>query len=174
MNYDKRIIGDFLEINGENIQYRENNKRNPISKIIYKYNRRKLKKAVTKLKKSNIILNRFNIIELFSYIYNNFPPDGKYDIIYRSKINMNNPDEVEGILKFDNYTVIINTCDENNISINIHITDEEGNIKNYTLNSESISTSNISAEINSILNIINKKLLDIMCNYILNVINLYD
>ena len=75
------IIGDIFEISNDIESKRLSwNMKNPIYKIRYSYLRRRLNKLIRKFTdKKYIILDKFNIRELFSYILTYY--DGKFNCI---------------------------------------------------------------------------------------------
>lgn len=93
---NERIIGSCLEINSDIIRMKfEEDKKFPklFIKLRENFYRRKLIKTVKKLEKANIPLTKNNLLELFSYIYSNFPPNGSYQdikqILHVEKENLN-------------------------------------------------------------------------------------
>lgn len=171
MYYEERIIGDFFEINADNLKYKIDNKKNPFSIIIYKINQYKLKSRVKKLRNLNIVLNKNNIIEFVSYICNNYPPAGSYKNIKKSKIGMKDT-EVEFVISFDNITAIINTIFEN-ISIIIKVTNEDNSTTRYNLELPELEANSSARDIREVINKVNNKLVEIMCDYIEENLNKY-
>ena len=100
-----RIIGDYFEINSD-IVAKEFNSKLPkfISKRIAKKQRLKLLDSLTKFRESNYIMNWINIVELFTYIYNNFDVDHKYKGV--TKVEMYN-NTLEALVEFDGYYALI-------------------------------------------------------------------
>lgn len=179
-----RLIGDFLEINADIIYQRQISKLPKLfSNMKAKYYHKKLIKRVNRLKKSNYILTRDNLSELFSYIYNNFPPYGSYKSILTSKINNEDATQVEGVILFGStelksytniysYKAVISIDNEINkmdVMVNLQKGDDYENLffEIDKLYSENNKTSEI-------LEILNKQLLDDLTDYILSVISLYN
>ena len=100
-----RIIGDYMEINSD-IVVREFNSKLPkfISKWISRNQRKKLLSSIEKFRNSNYILTWFNLVELFTYIFNNFEPDHSYGIITKVEI-INN--KMEALVEYDDYHALV-------------------------------------------------------------------
>lgn len=156
----ERIIGNCLEINSDIIRMKfEDDNKYPkfFIKIRENFYRYKLIKSVKKLEKANVPLNRNNLIELFAYIYSNFPPYGSYQnikqVMHVDKEDMNiwkaiirYPDNIVYSIDIDNeestFTVVYIINDENNnsrITNTIYLTElitDKENLKEpiYNLN----------------------------------------
>lgn len=170
-NYD-RIIGDFIEVNAAivNDQYYSKYPKF-IAKIIAKQQRKKLLKAVKKLRNSNLILNSNNLYEFFIILYNNFPPEGKFGDIVRVLYNQEQ-NSIEGALIFDNYTVLISMVHSDTGLFDIKA--------KKTMNGDSIGIDLTTKELTSknkdyedIYKTINHQILYNICDYIEYTINLY-
>lgn len=100
-----RLIGDCFEINGD-IIYQELNGKGPLffRKARSKYYRNRLIKSVKRLKDSKAPLLKSQLSEFFTYIFNNYPLDGKYRSVRLAKVNEGFG--IEAIVSFE----------ENNIS----------------------------------------------------------
>ena len=168
-----RIIGDFLEINADIVQKRFKSKLPSfLANIDEKYYRNKLIKRAKKMKNSNMILSIYNIYELFVYTYNNFPPDGKYKSIWRSKIMVSdNNVEAEAVIKFDNITSII-SIDKNEETLDVNILEE--NNQYYTRCNKLLKHSKKGSKIDILLMRINKELLNIITDYIIETLEAYN
>ena len=92
---NERIIGSCLEINSDIIRMKFEDTKTPKLFIFIKENfyRHKLIKSVKKLEKANVPLNKENLLELFAYIFSNFPPYGNYrsikQVMHVDKEDMN-------------------------------------------------------------------------------------
>ena len=164
-----RIIGSFLEINGD-IILQENESKLPkfIKKIRSRYYRNKVIKSIKKLRNSNHILSKDNIEEFFSYTFNSFPPYGKYKSVVTSKIDNNT---TEGILEFDNYKVII-TIEKDEENFEIHINEiNEDRYDTYNLYLDKLYSESKSSR--EILYTINNRLLNDICDFINTIVMLY-
>lgn len=173
MNNDYRIIGDFLEINAQMVNQRETSKIPRFLSILrYKFYKRKLLKSLNKLRKSNHILNMNNLSELFSYTFNNFPPYGDFGHISASKINNSEATELEAIVKSDSYRAVI-TIDKKYDNFEISIYNKKSDISTERI---SISLDKLYTDIESIseiIDLINKNLLEDICDYIYESISHY-
>ena len=95
MENTDRIIGSCLEINSDIIRMKFEDVKYPkwIISIKETYYRHKLIKSVKKLEKANVPLNKENLLELFAYIFSNFPPYGTYknikQVMHVDKEDMN-------------------------------------------------------------------------------------
>lgn len=88
---DTRLIGNFIEINADILSEQINSKHPKfIASIIANRNRKKLLKLANKLSKKDIILDRNNLAEFFTYIHNHY--EGKYGIIRNIIISGNEYD----------------------------------------------------------------------------------
>ena len=166
-----RIIGDFLEINADIIS-KEFKSKLPkfISKIHYNKYKKRLIKSATNLKNSNMILTKENLEELFSYCYNNYPPNGSYRSINKVMYNQDTG-KYEGIIKFDNITAIID-IEKNYDGFTIGVKEkniESGEWNNFSIHCIRLDTKN-NAALDTIKNI-NKQLLEDISNFILDIIN---
>lgn len=169
-----RIIGDFLEINADIVLY-EQSSPNKFVKIIRhfiaKRNRNKLLNSLKKLRDSNHILDTDNLLELFIYIYNNFPPKGSYNSIKTVKILDEDGNKVEALVSFDNYSSLISIDKrESGFDIVIHEL-KEGNSNSCSIHCDKMYSDNPRTE--DWLFIINGQLLNDMCDYIDSIITQY-
>ena len=100
-----RIIGDYLEVNSD-IVSEEFNSKFPkfIAKRISRHQRKKLMNSIEVFRKSDYILDWANIVELFTYVFNNFEPEHKFGVI--SNIEYYN-NTMEALVEFDGYYAII-------------------------------------------------------------------
>ena len=88
---DTRLIGNFIEINADILAEQINSKHPKfIASIIANRNRKRLLKLANKLSKKDIILDRSNLAEFFTYIHNHY--EGKYGIIRNIIISGNEYD----------------------------------------------------------------------------------
>lgn len=172
---NSRIIGDFLEINGNIISQRQTS-RMPrfISNIRYKYYHNKLVKLVKKFVNSNYALTKNNLIEFFAYINNNFYPVGQYDIVKFVKI-LNDSENIEACIEFeennDEYACVI-TIDQGNplFELNIKKTSND-NTNNIHINISSLNTKKESCI--DIVDTLNRNLLNSIEKYIMSILDAY-
>ena len=165
-----RIIGDFLEVNASMIEKREKSKFPKfISDYIWKKDVKLLLKNVEVLRNSGYILSMENLSELALYVHNNFD-EKKYKSIFLVKIDkMITYDSMEMVVKFDNITAIFD-FDNNSNTFDIKIMElskENKNTYNYTLHRL------VSEKNSSILYKINEELRNVLCDYIYDVLSLY-
>ena len=166
-----RIIGDFLEVNASMIEKREKSKLPKfISKFIWKKDRNKLLKNIEILRNSGYILSMENLSELGLYVFNNFD-EKKYKSIYLVKIDkMITYDSMEMVVKFDSITAVFD-FDNNSNTFDIkllQIMDENKMTYNFTLH-RLINDNN-----NPLLFELNEELRNVLCDYIKDIISLYD
>lgn len=171
-----RIIGDFFEINA-NIVKQEADSKLPsfLSKLRANFFRRKLLKSLYKLEKSNYVLNAENISELFTYIFNNYPPKGNYNSIAFSKVMERNGNvEIEGIVRFDKISCIINlSTEKSTFEISISSIDKDGERHQFNLFLDKLYTDEKNTYYNDIVYQINKDLLKEIVNYTESVLKMY-
>lgn len=167
-NDTNRIIGDFLEINSDIISRQVKSKLPKfISNVVYNRYRKKLRKTVTKLQNSNMVLTKENLAEYFIYCYNNFPPKGSYRSVNKVLYN-EDTNKVEAIIKFESKQAIID-IEDNYDGFTIGVKDKDidtGNWNNFSIHCIKLeSNMNIASEV---LKEINKQLLDDICIFILS------
>lgn len=164
-NYD-RLIGDFLEVNGDivNDEYKSKYPKF-IAKFISKRNRRKLLKSVDKLRNSNYVLNCSNIKEYLAYASNNYGSNSFKDV---HKIDYNE-DMISSTMIFDKYIVLItiDNPDTNNI-FNMVI-----KYDGCVIDASCRKLSSNKKEYENIYEYINSRLLNNICDYISYTINLF-
>lgn len=174
-----QLIGDFLIINAEILDKQFNSKLPKfMSKFIANYQRRKLIKIAKKIKKSNMIMNKDNLIELFTYIYNNFQDDnGRFGCVQKVFIESNFK-YLQAVIYFDGniasfifeeYTT--NNC--KSFDLNIDCSKDPKYINNYSITKEDLSSNEISKVPSEILNRINQLLLEDMTSYIITSVSSY-
>lgn len=172
VNNCDRIIGDFLEINADIVQSETNSKLPKfIRKRKSKKTRNKLLKSAKKIKNSNYILTTENLRELFVYVYNNYPPKGQYKSIFMVKAD-EEAKNIEAVISFDNCKAII-TIEKGISGFDISISEKKSD--NYTescnIHCNSLYHDNVRSEI---LEKINRKLLDDLSNYVIDIISSYN
>lgn len=99
-----RIIGDYMEINADIISAQLQSKYPKfISKFIAKRQKKKLISSIEKFRNSDYILNWYNLIEYFEYIYNRFfDADRSYKSITKVAMNKLEYDiQLEAVFKID-------------------------------------------------------------------------
>lgn len=168
-----RIIGDFLEINSDIVQAEFESKLPKfLRKLKFRKQRKRLLENVNKLRNSNMILEVDNIIEFFSYIYNNFYPETSYKSVFKCKVDIEK-EIYEGVIKFDNQITIITIEKEFypkfNVNSKIMITDSVSN--GIDIQTDKLFSDNDRK--NDILSKVNKILLDDICSYIEDIIKPY-
>lgn len=170
----ERIIGDFLEINADIVKQEvDSNLPKFLSKLKAKHFRRKLMKRLYKLKSTEYILNSKNLSELFTYVFNNFPPMGEYNSIKYSKvIEDGNSLRSEAVVEFDNIKCII-TLDSNDkyFGINVSQTLEDDNRVGFNLSLNELYTEK--EQYKDIISKINDKLLEELVSYIESILKNY-
>lgn len=165
-----RLIGDFLEINGDIVKLEMESKKNFINKIKFKRMRNRLIKNIKKLKKSNMILSKENLKELFYYIWNNYPPKGEYKYITSTIMN-HEENFIESNIEYDDYKVSITIYeDEDDIEFNINSNNPNDKKKNISISRKNVSDD---GEFKNIFIILNQKLLELISDYLLDIITKY-
>lgn len=148
----ERIIGNFLEINSDIVSVEATSKKPKIiKKLRSKFFRFRLLKMVKKLRKQNYILTKENLIEFFTYTFNNFPPYGRYKSVYVSKVH---DDRIEAILYIDNNEILIFfDLKEKGFEFTISNHSEDGVNVNHLYCSENLShkTIQVVADVNEVL-----------------------
>lgn len=164
-----RIIGDFLEVNADIVQYQFNSK---LPKFIAKYKANKLRnrliKSINRLRESDMILSVYNVSEYLNYIYNEYE-NGTYKSISMIK-KMNNL--IEAVLKIDNINCIISVDSSEgiiNIVLSQAISDDFNKGCNLTLK----ELSSIDPESNKQIKIVNNTLKKELFEFVLDLINRY-
>jgi hypothetical protein len=170
---NNRIIGDFLEINSDIVQQEFESK---LPKFMKKMKSKKLRKRlldnIDKLRNSNMILGTDNLIELFSYVYNNFYPEASYKSIIKCKVDLDK-EEYEAVIQFDNQTSII-TIEKDTypkFNINSKIMISKGASKGINIQVHELFSDNPTK--NEILSNVNRELLNIICDYIEEIVEPY-
>ena len=164
-----RLIGDFFESNSS-ITYEEStNTKSPKWLVKYraKRQRKKLLSIINGLCKSDYILTRNNLYELFVYLFNNA------DIYKNESITVFKPnsdsldDRIEGVIKVDNIMCLIH-IDHNiefmEITIETSSKDNKNNISKVEINRKELADPSGIAE--NQLKRINKYLLEIIYDFI--------
>lgn len=172
MNETERIIGDSLEIYSDLIKSKndESDKRPKfIKNIIFKRYYKKLVKIVKKLYKANKPLTRANLVEYFTYIYNNYPPYGTYK--HMSVVKMLSS-SIVAVFKVDNIKAkFIIREDEKTFNLVLAITNTNTEVvQNYDINLETLYSDDtrFKDKLESINNSIHQDIAD----YILDAISL--
>lgn len=176
MNNKNRIIGDFLEINSNILEYQMSGKNfldKFYKKIKSKRYRKKLLNAARKLKDSNYVLNIHNVAELFCTTFNNYPPKGNFGHVFYSKINNGDNDLINGIIQYgkleDNLqAVFVINLKENKMEITINNSDynEENN---YYIELTEMKTENKQTKV--IVETINRLMLETISDYIEEIVS---
>lgn len=170
------IIADCFEINADIISMRVNSKLPSfISKFIENRRRDRLIKIVKKLKKANAPLSRTNLIELFTYIFNNFSPDGEYKSIKGIKhivIDESIESWVAMISVNDEFTAIIKIkMSDSGFSVELKIPDGNGFMTRDISDISFLLAGDI--EIDQYLEKLNLTLISVMADYILDNLSMY-
>ena len=166
-----RIIGDFLEVNASMIEKREKSKFPKfIARFIWKQDKKKLLKNVEVLRNSGYILSMENLAELSLYVHNNFD-EKKYKSIFLVKIDkMITYDSMEMVVKFDNITAIFD-FDSTGATFDVKILeliDGNKNTYNFTLHRLKVNNNG------ELLFKINEEIRGVLCDYIKEIISLYN
>lgn len=172
-NNTDRIIGDFCEINGD-LVYLRNTSIEPkfISNYKYRKNHKRLIKSVEKLRNSKHILTKNNLIELFAYCYNSYPPYGQYKSIKLSKILDEDANNYESVVQFDNFVAIFNLSKKTtNFEIHLTIDNDDDTKDSFTVELKELKTNN--QKFINYIEIINSKLLSDMCDFIIDILSAY-
>ena len=160
-----RIIGDFLEINADISRDQFYSKwPNCIARFVATRQRKRLLGSINKLRKSNIVLDYNNLYEFFILLYSNYPPEGSFGdvvkVLYSEEKGI-----LEGILKFDNYNVLISLDDHSNGFFDIKAKKTENGLTNgIDLSARQLMSKK--KEYESIYRDINKQILENICDYI--------
>lgn len=173
MQNNDTIISDFLDINKDISAIGLDKK----FKLYYNLKKIKYRKRliadINKLKESNMILSRDNLLEIALYVYNNYLPDGKYDCITSTQYYPKSEAYVLSILNDDKsykYTILINNDKKFTITISsMHINEDN---KGYTINLDRLESPN--REISGHLKYVNSILLNTICKYILQIVESYN
>lgn len=171
-----RIIGDCFEINGDIISMRIKSKLPKfISKIQENFRRNRLIKIVKNLRKANVPLSRDNIIEYFTYIFNNFSPNGEYKSIKGIK-HIIIDDTLETWIVMvsvnDEFTAVFKVeMDSKEFSIDLKIPNNDNFITRNLTNLTQVYSDN--PETFDYIDKLNKILISDMTDYILDSLYLY-
>lgn len=174
-NHDKRIIGDFLEINADIVKERfESKLPNFLADLRSNYYRNKLIKSAKKLKNSNLPLSTENLYEFFIYVYNNFPPHGAFQSVILTKLNERDEGtNIEAVIQSEDLNAII-SIDESETGFKVSISKRKtSDLKNgCTIHCKDrlVSTNSNSAELVTELN---NLLLSDISDYIISIISAY-
>lgn len=171
-----RIIGDFLEVNAAMIEKREKSKfPKPIAKFIWRQDQKKLLKNIKTLRDSGYILSMENLSELALYVYNNF--DNKnYKSIFKVKIDkMITYNAMEMVVKYENITAIFD-FDNNSNTFDIKILElEKDSVGEIGKNTYNFTLHRLKSDKNNpVLYNINEELRGVLCDYITDIISLYN
>lgn len=169
---NNRIIGDFFEINADIVQREVTSKLPKFIKHRISYrDRKKLLKAAIKIKNSDHVLNSDNLSEFFIYLYNNFPPNGKYKSVYASKYD-EDLNIIEAIILFDSCKAVI-TIDRSSTGFDIRITDKKTNIftESSAIHCDELSHNGSRSEV---MKKINKRLKSDIADYIIEILQKYN
>lgn len=166
INYD-RIIGDFLELHADinSMSSSDEYKRYPgfIKNIIIKRYHKKMINTVKKLKNANQPLTKDNLIEYFTYLFNNYPPYGSYkSTTVVKKLN----EMIFATVRIDDMKVKFNIrLDEDSFNIVINVPNGE-NSKSYDTSLRKLYSEN--KKTTDMIDKINKTLISDMTDYILD------
>lgn len=170
---DNRIIGEFLEINADIVLFQHESKLPGfIKKSWAQWKRNKLKKMVNKLRKSDHILTLENLAELFVYLYNNYPPNGSYECIKLCKVLGDNSNQMEAIIKFADYNCVI-SIDKKDPEFDIAVkrTSSDGS-QGFKIKTDKLYCKNRLVFATQ-LKEINECLKDVICKYIISILDSY-
>ena len=169
-----RIIGDFLEINADITKWQFESKLPKfVAKFMANCKRKSLLKRVKRLSESGYVLNINNLIEFITYLYNNYPPKGKYGSIYQSKIVDDiEPHAIEAVFHHDVVTAVITIYGkESGMDINIQHKVSQATSNTYSLSRESLIGDE--STVGRLIKTMNEILLIDICEYIAEIITGY-
>lgn len=175
MGENERIIGSCLEINSDIIRMKFEDTKLPkvFINLREKYYRYKLVKSVKKLSKANVPLNKTNLLELFSYLYSNFPPYGSYKKIKQiMHIDKNNLNIWKTVIRYSEDVVVSIDIDNSEDKMTITTVINDPKTDQRTTYTDYISE--LKTDKNATKNIIeglNKSLIETIMDYILSVID---
>ena len=170
-----RIIGDCMEVYGEIVSMlHDTSSKEPrfIREIKAKRYLSKLVKIVKKIRDANKPLNKENLKEYFYYLFSSFPPYGSYKNTTTVNI-LESTNTVMAVFKLDIYTKIKFVIRDNDDMFNMIISkksDKSEEVNSYDINTNELLVEN--KEIASIIEEINKTMLDNITEYILSSIKL--
>ena len=171
---NQRIIGDALQLNAEINESIFNSKSPRFLKILEKkYYTLKISRIVKKIGAGNVPLTKANLVELASYIYNNYQPDCKFMGIKHVRY-FRDSDSYLMRLEFGNSTLVFNLHDANNSKVNnftCKVIPDNGLGKAYEVEIKEMVTDN--NEIRHVLIDANTVLYNIIKDYILLIIGKY-
>lgn len=137
-----RIVGEYIELNANilTVQYKSKFPKF-IAKWIANRQRKKLLSTITKFRNSDYILTWANLVEYFSFLFNRFPPDGKYESVMRVRIDeMEYNKRIESAVIFGDYYAMLyfeNVPEERipeNVKFNLVMKDKNPNDPSPSIN----------------------------------------
>ena len=177
-----RIIGEFLEINSDIVKAEFDNEQLSnwycLLKIWNRYHyertRKKLLKMARNIPKLNIALNKYNLSELFVYMYNNFPPNGSYECIKSVSMNEDEYEYITSNIVFDSYSIAITIYSNNENKFELTATEKKPDSTYGTFHVELEDLSyQSSSKLNDIVLELNTELLKCISDYIVEVVSAY-
>ena len=167
MTDDIRIIGDFMEINADLVAELYRSK---APKFIKKWKMKRVHKRlysdIEKLRNSGYILNAYNLIEYFSFMYSRFYKEPHQSI---EKCIINTDESLyEAMIQFDGIDAIISIDKDVLPKFEIRVRNSS---RSFSTQITRLYSENDKK--NDILKIINDRLLNDICDYILELLKPY-
>ena len=173
MEERNRIIGNCLELNSDILKMRFEDIKTPKPILLIKenYYRYRLKKSVYKLEKANIPLNKENLLELFTYIFNNFPPYGNYkNIKHIMHVDNENMNIWKAVIRYSEDIVYSIDIDNNDDVFIVAIVVKDEDNSRFTTTAYLKELYSKKENIHNHIYNLNKLLINIIKDYIINVI----
>ena len=173
VNSSSRIIGDFLETNASILQKSIDSKLPKfISEIIRKREINKLIKICIKLRGSYYVLTTNELFELFNYVYNS-----KDDHTYKSIVTIKMVDvgiytSIETAVNTDKFNSIIRLSTDNSETFEL-IAKDKSKMDSGNINLVLRKLQDDNPKKGDLLYIINKELREVMCDYIIEILETY-
>ena len=168
---NSKIISDFLRINGLLLNRKTTSK---LPKFISDYRHKKdvnkLLKNINKLRNSNYIFDTSELIELFTFINNNFDTRSYKSIIDVKIVRIMDYNTIESVINLDEFKSIIRLRTNQN-TFELVISD---NNKNHNvINIEKSELKSSHGIYTNYLNTLNNELKNIMCDFLTDIISEY-
>ena len=172
INSSSRIIGDFIETNAFILEQSTNSK---LPKFITKNNKKrkinKLIKICKKLRESSFILNTQELYELFNYIYNTKDTHSFKSIITIKMVDVGIYTSIETAVNTDNFNSIIRINTDNLDTFELIAKEKEIDSIGVNLTLNKLYDDN--PKRSKLLYDINKELREILCDYIIEILEIY-
>ena len=173
------IVADIFQLNRDIITAYDNYPKK-IGFFLEKRKRKKLIKESAKLAKANVPLGVPNVYEFMTHIYNNYSKfigeSKKYSGVSDIRVTtIDNYNQWKILLEIDNTLscdITINTNNMKKMNLVIIGQNENGITNTYTVNATKLHTSN--SQFRSYCERINHHLLEIISNYVIDTLELYN